>query len=153
MLHRLPPTRQARLTQSWYSQLSQDTTARKTMKENNPPPLNDEYCARGSALRSRLALRWSDNLSDVDTNQHFTCNLFHACGVQLSILLSDADLACEVLEDVVLRAYGEMEMARERGGEEDRDGTRSRCPCLVWSGQRGWSRFYFFVQNIFVGTY
>ena len=41
-------------------------------------------------------------------------------GIQKRILLTDADLSRKVLEDVVLSAYGEMEMARE---QEMRNGT------------------------------
>ena len=86
------------------------------MKEHEPP---SEYFARGSELRNRLALH-GVTFSDVDANQHFARNLSHVFGMQKSILLSNADLTCKVLEDVVLNAYGEMEMARE---EEKRTGT------------------------------
>ena len=67
----------ARLTQSWYS---------LRMKQHEPP---NEYFARGSALRSRLALH-GVTFSDVDANQEFARNLSHVFGVQKSILLSNA---------------------------------------------------------------
>ena len=82
-------------------------------------------------LRSRLALH-GVTFSDVDANQQSAGNLSHGFGVQKSILLSNADLTCKILEDVVLSAYGEMEMARE---EEKRTGTGHAPVASDWSGQ------------------
>ena len=109
----------ARLTQSRYS---------LRMKEHEPL---DEYFARDSVLRSRLALH-GVTFSGVDANQHFARNLSHVFGVQKSILLSNADLTCKALEEVVLNAYGEMVMARE---EEKRTGTGHALVAPDWSGR------------------
>ena len=97
----------ARLTQAWYN---------LQMKEGEPP---NEYFARGSVIRSQLGSHGMV-FSDVDANHHFVRNVSHVFGVQKSILLTNADLSRQVLEDVVLSAHGEMEMARE---QERRNGT------------------------------
>ena len=86
------------------------------MKEHEPP---NEYFARGSVWRRRLA-QHGVTLSDVDAYQQFarTFPVFLEC--ERAFFLSNAELTCNVLEDVVLSAYGFGE--GERGGEEDRDG-------------------------------
>ena len=86
------------------------------MNEHEPP---NEYFARGSALRYRLS-QHGMTISGVDANQHFARKLSHVFVVQKNILLANADLTSKVIEDVVLCACGEMEMAREN---EKRTGT------------------------------
>ncbi|CAN0427309.1 unnamed protein product [Scytosiphon promiscuus] len=78
------------------------------MKDGEPP---NEYFARGSVIRSRLSSH-EVLFSDQDANRHFARNLSHIFQVQKSILLANADLSYKVLEDVVLSAQTEMEMAR-----------------------------------------
>ena len=97
----------ARLTQAWYS---------LRMKDGESP---NEYFARSSVIQSQLGSHGMA-FSDVDANHHLARNLSHAFGIQQSILLANADSSRKVLEDVVLSAYGEMEMARE---QEMRNGT------------------------------
>ena len=97
----------ARLTQAWYS---------LRMKDAESP---NEYFARGSVIQSQLGSHGMA-FSDVDGNHHLDRNLSHAFGIRKSILITIADLSLKVLEDVVLSAYGEIEMARE---QEMRNGT------------------------------
>ena len=91
----------ARLTQAWYS---------LRIKYGESP---NEYFARASVIRSRLGSHGMA-FTDVDANHHLARNLSHAFGIQTSILLTNPDLSRKALEDVVLNAYGEMEMAREQ---------------------------------------
>ncbi|CAN0528214.1 unnamed protein product, partial [Laminaria digitata] len=109
----------ARLTQAWYD---------LRMKGNETP---DEYFARGSVLRSRLA-NHGTVITAVDANHQFARRLSPAFAVQKSILLSNAELSCQVLEDVVLSAFSQMEMARE---EEERNGTGHALVAPDWSGR------------------
>ena len=95
------------LTQAWYN---------LQMKVGESP---NEYFGRGSVIRGRLSSH-GVTFSDHDANKHFARNLSPAFGVQKSILLANSDLSYQVLEDVVLSAHGEMEMARE---QEARTGT------------------------------
>ena len=97
----------SRLTQAWYN---------LQMKVGESP---NEYFGRGSVIRGRLSSH-GVTFSDHDANKHFARNLSPAFGVQKSILLANSDLSYQVLEDVVLSAHGEMEMARE---QEARTGT------------------------------
>ena len=84
-----------------------------------------------SVLRSRLALH-GVTFSDIAANQHFARSISHVSGVQKSILLSNADLTCKLLDDVVLSAYGEIEVARE---EEKRTRKGHALVAPDWSGR------------------
>ena len=81
-------------------------------RTRNPP---NECFARGRVLKSWLALH-GVTFSDMEANQHFAHNIFHAFGVQKeSVLLSNPDLTCKVLvtSPKCLRGDGDG----ERGGE------------------------------------
>ena len=110
----------ARLTQAWYS---------FGMKDGEAPI---EYFARGSALRNQLGTHGVIH-TDNEVNQHFARNLTPDYSVQKSILLAKDELTRKVLEDVVLNAYGEMEMAKEKG---TRDG-KGHALFVADSGGRG----------------
>ena len=92
----------AKITQAWYS---------FGMKDGEAPNAN---FARGSVLRSQLG---TDRFihTENNVNQNFARNLISDYSVQKSILLAKEELSRKVLEDVVLNAYGEMEMAKEKG--------------------------------------
>ena len=51
---------------------------------------------------------WFLLIYQVDAKQHFVRNLSPAFGVQKYILLPNAALTYQILEDVVLSAHGEM---------------------------------------------
>ena len=72
----------------------------------------NEYFSRGCVLRNRLGTHGMV-FPDIDANQNFARNLSPVFGVQKSTLLANAELTYQVLEDVVLSAYGEMEMSRD----------------------------------------
>ena len=78
------------------------------MKDGESP---NENFARGCVIQSQLGTH-EMAFSDVDDNHHPARNLSRAFGIQKSILLTNAGLSRKVLENVVLSAYGEMEMAR-----------------------------------------
>ena len=88
--------------------------------------------ARGSVLRRQLGTHGVIH-TDNDVNQHFARNLTPDHSVQKSILLAKEDLTRKVLEDVVLTAYGEIEMAKEKG---TRDG-KGHALFVADSGGRG----------------
>ena len=79
------------------------------MKDGETPSV---LFSRGCALRSRRCAHGMI-FPDVDANQHFARNLSPAFGVQKRVVLTNAEFTYQVLEDVVLSAYGEMEMSRE----------------------------------------
>ena len=82
-------------------------------------------------LRRRLALH-GQTFSGVYANQHFACSLSLDYRVQNSILLSNADLTRKVLQDLMLSAYREMEIAR---GKKKRTGTGNALVAPDWSGR------------------
>ena len=96
-----------RLTQSWYS---------VRMKVGESP---NEYFSRGCELSKRYGIHGMV-LHDIEVKQHFVCNLSPIVEVQESIFLTNAELAYQVLEDVVLSANGEIEISKE---QELRNGT------------------------------
>ena len=85
---------------------------------------------RGSVLKSRLAQR-GVKFPALDANQHFDEYFLHIFRVKKRIMLSNADLTSRVRQDVVLRAFREVDMATE---EEKKLGNETyRCP--DWSGR------------------
>ena len=97
----------AKLTQAWYIFGLRDGEA----------PI--EYFAGGSVLRNQLGTHGVIH-TDNDVNQHFARNLTPDNSVQKSILLAKEELSRKVLEDVVLNAFGEMEMAKEKGARDEK---------------------------------
>ena len=98
------------------------------MKQDEPP---NEYFARGSVLRSRLALH-RVTFFCIGANKHFVRNFSHVHGVQKSILLSNAYLTCKIVQDMVLNVYGETEMAKK----EKRTVTGHALVAPDWSGRK-----------------
>ena len=52
--------------------------------------------------------------TDHEADEHLVRSLSHVFGAQKGTLLSKSDLTCQVLEDVVFSAQGDMDMAREQ---------------------------------------
>ena len=79
------------------------------MNDREPP---NEYFSKGSVIRGRLSTH-GVQLTDHEVNKHLAQRLSPIFGVQKGILLSNPDFTCQVLEDVVFSALGEMDTARE----------------------------------------
>ena len=86
------------------------------MKADETP---QSYFGRFAVLRSRLASHGTI-FSDTDAHHHLVQNLSPAFRMQKSILLTQSDLALQVVEDVMTSTYGEIEVERE---EDARNGT------------------------------
>ncbi|CAN0553526.1 unnamed protein product, partial [Laminaria digitata] len=67
------------------------------MKDDEPP---NEYLARGSVLRSQLSTHGTV-ITDINAYQHYARNLPPTFEVQKSIVLTNAELTYQVIEDVV----------------------------------------------------
>ena len=79
------------------------------MNDDTPP---NEYFSRGSVIRGRPT--HGVPFTDHEANKHLARCLSAVFGVQKGIFLSNPDLTCQDLEDVVFSAQGEMDMARDR---------------------------------------
>ena len=86
------------------------------MRDGEAP---NEYFARGSVLRNQLGTNGVIH-TDNDVNQHFARNLTPDYSVQKIMLLAEEELTRKVLEGVVLNAYGEMEVAKEKGTRDEK---------------------------------
>ena len=86
------------------------------MRDGEPP---NEHFSRGSVIRGRRSTH-GVQFTDHEANKHLVRRLSPVFRVQKANLLCSPDLPCQVLEDVVFNAQGEMDMMRE---QELRNGT------------------------------
>ena len=84
------------------------------MRDGEAP---NECFVRGSVPRSKPGTHVVIH-TDNDVNQHFARNVTPDYSVQKSVLLAKEELSRKVLDDVVLSAYSEMDMAKVRGREK-----------------------------------